>query len=246
MNAKLQQVLAYAALGIKTIPLRGKVPFLTDWPNRASVDPDTLKQWHASGRYNIGVPTGSANNMLVVDFDDRAIASAFYRRHRGKLKTCVVTRRGLHVAFRPPADTWPSSTFPGGDLKSDGGQVCWPVSEVQGHVYRFLDGHGLVPPSELPLFDPDYLPKSGKRPITRKPVGNVAAYVMKVQSIQGQNGSHGLVRACAICRDAGLTESDAMLVLLKWNDQTDRVSPPWPPEDIARACHRMYAGAVPL
>lgn len=81
--------------------------------------------------------------------------------------------------------------------------------------------------------------EQARREVVRKQVNNVRAYLAKVVSIEGQHGSHGLVRAAAICRDAGLSESEATIELLHWNS-LPVVSPPWPHEEIARAVTRVF------
>ncbi len=71
-------------------------------------------------------------------------------------------------------------------------------------------------------------------------LGRLRSYLAKVESIQGKNGSSGLVRAVAICRDKGLSEAEAMIDLLWWNQQSV-VNPSWPEREVARAVTRTYA-----
>jgi hypothetical protein len=81
----------------------------------------------------------------------------------------------------------------------------------------------------------------GRRPhgLTRATVRNIDSYLAKLESVQGSNGSAGLVRAAAICRDAGLPESAAMQKLITWN-QGPTVDPSWSMEELGRAITRVY------
>ncbi len=78
---------------------------------------------------------------------------------------------------------------------------------------------------------------------SRTRIRNVASYLKKVESIQGQNGSAGLVRAAAICRDNGLSEAEAMAQLAEWN-HGPAVTPAWSLDELARAVTRIYAMAT--
>jgi hypothetical protein len=98
---------------------------------------------------------------------------------------------------------------------------------------------------DVPAFDPEWLQEmqqSVREPhrLTRGQVRNVDAYLSRIESIQGQAGSRGLIRACAVCRDAGLTETEAMGKLMLWNSGPT-VNPSWSTEELARAVTRTYA-----
>lgn len=252
---RLRQALEFADNGFSVIPLAGKVPFMDDWPVLATTDQHQLRDWFASGKRNIGVVTGEKNNLLVADFDEKKAAREFYAKHRTILKTIVETRRGAHFAFRPAEPDWPGGKLyvdgqVAGDIKAQGGQVCWPNSSVPFddengagvHHYRFVAGHGLVPADDLPVFDPAWFPKplAAIRTITRGEVREAIRYVMRIQSIQGAEGSRGLVRAAAILRDSGMSEAEAMVVLIDWNKQSDRVVPEWSLPELARALKNTY------
>jgi len=91
---------------------------------------------------------------------------------------------------------------------------------------------------DVPYFDPKWIGEE-KRPITRDAVKRIRGYLAKVESIEGKKGSSGLVRAAAVCRDAGLSEAEAMVELLWWNEQSV-VCPHWSHIELARAITRTY------
>lgn len=212
------------------IPLREneKRPLEKDWPNKL-YPLEELSDW----RGNIGLPTGEPNNVMALDFDDKEAARQFYRKHKDIIRTINVTKRGAHFLFE---GSGPTRKFEHGDIKGDGGYIVIPKSQVNGFTYWFPEGHGL---QELCPFPEElFLTPSTSKIITRN-IKDVRAYLSKVESIQGRSGSRGLVRAAAICRDAGLSASEATIELLEWNDGPT-VCPKWDHADIARAVTRTY------
>jgi len=249
-NPEVEQLRQYSDLGFKTIRDRGKVPIDEDWPNKGTTDFQTILGWHQEDEINPGVLTGAVNRLLVLDWDVKHLARQFFACHRELLQSAVMveTIRGIHMAFQPPEKNWPSSKFyyngeQAGDLKADGGQVCWPIAHIGTHVRNFVEGYGLVASEKMPVFDSDMVDlRSAQRPaITREEVRDAVRYLMKIESVAGQEGSRGLVRACAILRDAGLSEAEAMVHLIEWQEKSGRVSPPWPLPALARALKNTYA-----
>src|SRR5206468_4058435 len=150
----------------------------------------------------------------VLDFDDPALAAPFLEKRNEIITTVVSTPSGgKHCYF---SGTTRNRQCEGFDVKSDGGYVVAPPSIG----YSF--DSPLVAPRNMNPFPEDYLaeydaihfPKAGHA-ITRE-VRDAARYVMSIES-HGSRGSKGLVRACAVLRDAGFTEAEAMVVLIKWN-----------------------------
>jgi len=204
------------------------------------MDLDMVQDWHG----NIGIVCGAiSGNLIVMDFDQKEPAREWYKVHRNVLKTIVETRRGAHFYYRWDGEGAPPlCTFEYGDLKGEGSYVVAPPSTVfdpdtkTRWTYRFVSP--LVSASELPVFNPEWVPKSAGKAITRE-VRDAIKYVMEVESIQGQHGSNALFRACAILRDAGLSESEAMVHLMDWN-ASGKACPPWSPRELARACSNSF------
>ena len=125
-------------------------------------------------------------------------------------------------------------------------------------TYRCLEEHPLVPVCELPEFTDKVLntiesvksanPREqtigAKRAIIRGKIRDALAYVMKIDSVQHQYGSNGLVRFFAVLRDAGYTEAQAMAAAVQWN-QSGKAVPPWSLDELATACSNTFAKEGP-
>jgi hypothetical protein len=208
---------------------------------------------------NVAFVTG---DLVVADIDEKAAAEAVYQRLKPILKTCCETRRGRHLYFKAPCPGLPGRKLEHGDLRIHGGHVVTPESVVYDAkaktrwTYHCLDGHPMVPVDELPVFTDEVLNMietvpgveqsiQRKRAITRGKVKNALAYAMKIESIQGQYGSNGLVRFFSVLRDSGeFTEATAMAAALEWQ-KTGRVVPEWSLEELARACSGTFAKKTP-
>lgn len=241
----IEQAGEYERMGYHPIPLAsGSKSPLAGFPLaehfQRNVPIAEISEWfYRAG--NLGLVTG---DLVVVDYDRNVEdARKFYRRLKGVLRTISLTKRGVHFLFKAPCPQFPSGNFEHGDLKASRGYVVEPRSVIDGWKYEFADGHGLVPFDELPVLQPDMVkvePKQDSRTITRDTVRNAVAYVMTIESVQGRHGSKGLVRAAAVCREAGLTEAEATVVLIDWNNSGKAV-PPWSLTELTRAISRTYA-----
>lgn len=174
----------------------------------------------------------------VVDFDVIEQAREFWKRYRD-LCTCIVRtpgRPGIHFHFRGETR---ARKFEHGDLKSGpNSYVVVPPSRTDAGTYLWISQGELLP------FPEELFPAKQKE-VVSKVIHDVRAYVMTIESHQGSHGSAGLVRAIARCRDAGLSESEATVLLQEWN-LSPVVSPPWPIPDLTRAITRIYSkGGAP-
>lgn len=194
-------------------------------------------------RFNIGILTG-ASGLVVVDADSREAARELYRR-LPKTDMMTKTANGGHFFYRSPdQELGPrvKVVVQGvvADIRAGASYVVGPGSiHPTGKLYERIGEW-----SEPPVFDPKWIEQSvnGTRQITRGKVNRVDRYLAKIESIQGENGSSGLVRAAAVCRDNGLSESEATVALLKWN-RLPVVNPPWSEGEITRAITRLYERA---
>lgn len=205
----------------------------SDWHDRASGDPVVQEGWIKKG-LNVGFLV-EENGRVIVDFDDKEACSRFMEQYPELCTVVVETRRGFHLHFSGKAKT---TKFAFGDIKGNG-YCVFPPSVVEGYQYRFITNGALLsfPPQYFPVIQ-DVRESAGL--LTRGPIANVKSYVMKIQSVQGQNGSSGLIRFIAICRDHGMSESQTLLWLLEWN-KTTNVQPAWPDNDLARATTRVFS-----
>jgi hypothetical protein len=137
----LTAALDYAARGWRVIPvLPGtKRPRGQEWQLRATTDAGTLTSWWGSGEDGIGIATGPASGIFVLDVDitgdkagDETLAEleALY----GQLPDTLEVRTGSggrHIYFNWPQghdirNDASSRLGPGLDIRGDGGQVVAP------------------------------------------------------------------------------------------------------------------------
>jgi hypothetical protein len=221
------------SLGYQLIPLVGKRP-AGEWKDLQS-ERKELKGW--SG--NVGIVTGKISGCVVLDCDSEE--SYDWARGQGFRSPMVVrTARGWHLYFRYR----PIGNFVrvGGrllDIRGDAGYcVCPPSVHSSGVRYEWKAGP--VPPDQLPEL-PMIEPLRQQQTLTQGRVQNLTAYLAKIESVEGRNGSAGLVRAASVCRDSGLSPAVAMAELVKWNS-SPAVRPPWTRADLARAVDRVFKG----
>jgi|DEB0MinimDraft_10_1074344.scaffolds.fasta_scaffold08980_5 hypothetical protein len=147
------EVLALADVGFAVIPLRpgGKEPLAGSHGSReASRDERQIGVWFDDHpERNVGIVTGAPSGFLVIDYDAyKEEADASYKRlmeQTGwRLTGLVATtpRGGYHYYYRIPAGhsfrSGPLPGYPGIDVKSDGGYVVAPPSEVGGRRYQWV------------------------------------------------------------------------------------------------------------
>lgn len=155
----LEAALAYARKGWKIIPLHwptpgggcscrradcdriGKHPRFKDWQQLATTDEATIRAWwRAAPQANIGILTGQASGLLVLDVDEGG-ADAI-EDYGGFAETLwCQTGNGAHHYFAHPGGHIPNAVkfAPGLDVRSDGGLVVAPPSRhANGSSYQWL------------------------------------------------------------------------------------------------------------
>lgn len=137
----------------------GKHPHITDWPNQATTDPTTIRQWWTRWPgANIGVATGKASGLVVLDVDPRHGGDDTLREletQHGALSPTVEALTGgdgRHILFRYPGYSVKSGASvlgPGLDVKADGGYiVAAPSLHASGRRYAWeVSSH----PDEVPI-----------------------------------------------------------------------------------------------
>lgn len=164
----LEYALAYAALGWPVLPLwwsdgeagevcgcpngaackskPGKHPLGAEVPHGykdATTDPAQIEAWWTKWpKANIGIATGAASGIVVVDVDPRNGGDDTIRAleaQYGKLKSKIVTKTGgggWHVIYQYDGRKLPKTLGAGIDLKGDGGYIVAPPSVTRGR-YSF-------------------------------------------------------------------------------------------------------------
>ena len=131
MNA-LEHALALAAQGIPVFPcLANKRPACHAGFKDASRDPATIRTLFATPTAElIGVPTGAASGLDVLDLDPRHGSDSWWEEH----SECIPPTRahqtrsgGTHLLFkhRPGVRCSAGAIAPGVDVRADGGYVVW-------------------------------------------------------------------------------------------------------------------------
>jgi hypothetical protein len=159
VNRSLMERMArwYAAHGLRTLPLRPftKLPLLPQWPERATTVAATISEWWSRWpTAGIGIATGAASGVIVVDIDPRHGGDdtfAALERANGEAPPTwrCLTPGGLHLYFRHPGGHVGNRAglWPGVDLRGDGGYVVAPPTMLaDGRGYCWEAGHG---PHEL-------------------------------------------------------------------------------------------------
>ena len=245
---------------------------MKDWPNKATVDPDTIAAWWRREPYqNIGIATG--RGILALDFDckagKRGLESLAALEKFG-LPTSWMTRTptgGRHVLVRlPEGVAAPTNTdqfkvrgleLPGVDLRGDRGFIVAPGSTINGVAYEVLS-EGPIPPAAQWLVEAiQHASKTtgNHEAVDRNPlVGlddpSAIARAIKYlrgpapKAIEGDGGDAATFRVAARLRDFGLSDEVAFELLSEHWNETDKASPPWDPEDLRRKVANAYRYAT--
>jgi hypothetical protein len=128
---------ALAGRGMAVFPCipQGKTPACSHGALDATTDIGAIDQWWiADPERNIGVATGAASGIFVVDVDDAEAALGKLEAEHGALPPTVevITGRGRHLWFRLPADqeirNSAGRVARGIDIRGEGGYVLTPPS----------------------------------------------------------------------------------------------------------------------
>lgn len=141
-NNTTEQALALADQGFAVFPLvyGKKIPATKDGFYSATKDPDEIKKMFR-GRFNIGIATGGASGIVVIDVDSYKDNGEAFKSLCGALgelpQTLTVKTRagGWHFYFKLPDGLVIKSSngviAKGVDIKADGGYVVAPGSYVE-------------------------------------------------------------------------------------------------------------------
>jgi hypothetical protein len=137
--------LRHAALGHRVFPCHGKLPRTPHGFLDASADPAQVTTWWERWPdANIGLTTGSAARLVVLDVDGEAGRTAL-RGRTIPVTQVVETARGWHYYFAYPDRPVRSrvGVLEHVDVRADGGYVIAAGSvHESGAVYRYADGLG--------------------------------------------------------------------------------------------------------
>lgn len=154
-NELLKAALDYAGRGWPVFPCvpNGKAPITENGFKDAVVDEVQIRRWwKGNPNANIGIATGSASGLVVVDVDVRdgkpgmesllELAPAGWETLQG-----VSWSGGYHYFFLHPGHPLgcKNGLLPGLDVKGDGGYIIAPPSRIQNETYRWRNDSEIAP-----------------------------------------------------------------------------------------------------
>lgn len=123
-----------------------KIPITSDGFKSASKESSTVMRWWGRNpKLNIGVATGVVSGVTVVDVDVKNNAPGMdsIKLIRGltpKTFTVETPSGGYHLYYHSEGPIRSRNKFlPGIDIKSDGGYVVGPGSEIDGKKYKITN-----------------------------------------------------------------------------------------------------------
>jgi Bifunctional DNA primase/polymerase, N-terminal len=152
VNARLDAALALARNGFKVFPIRAnsKEPAIKNWQTLANDSPELISKWWGEEfpNANIGIST---EGLCVIDVDPRNGGNGSWDalmmvEDMPDTATSQTQSGGVHHIFKlPDGLTVPKSRSKLGkgiDIKSGGGYIVAPGSEIEGRPYKWFDKFG--------------------------------------------------------------------------------------------------------
>ena len=164
--------MGFAKAGYRIFPCtQEKVPLISSWPQNSTNEPDKIEAIFANPLASlIGMPTGGANGVCVLDIDQPKKVGAVggfpwleLNKHKLPETRVVQTQNaGLHYYFRhiEGLKSTAGKIHAGVDLRAEGGMVI-----VGGYGYEIINS---VPLDQLPSFPLEILSDDYSRPSQRQ------------------------------------------------------------------------------
>lgn len=242
-SGALDEALRLHALGLRLVPLNGKVALRRNWP-KSNLTAREIRSWHDGG-VNWGIITGEP--LIVLDTDSEA-AEEWVRDKKIESPVMVLTGRGgRHRYFHcPPGESIHSRTrihqIGGLDLRGWHSYVvaAGSIHRVTGRPYAYFPGRALHSLTALPIFDPRWIideppphPVRGSLLIpSSMRIRDVRRYVHAIPSIQGQGGDRACFTVACLLVEAGLAEDQMFYEMQAWNREC--AFPPWSQKELMR------------
>lgn len=237
-----------------------KRPAVSGWQEKATQDMSLIEDWFLHSDFNIGISTskfGDGKAVVVVDVDDkgdkRGSDELFKLELQGYEFPCTFEQAtpsgGKHLIYisDKPCKQGVSVLGPGLDIRSQGGYIVGPGSEIDGRKYAQINGHGTLSAA------PDWLVhKLGQAVRVERHAGvqldgvdsgrAVARAIEWLKTapaaIEGQGGDHTTFRVACQLKDFGVDEDTALTVLADhWNE---RCQPPWDEAELEDKIKNAY------
>ncbi|RVJ23443.1 bifunctional DNA primase/polymerase [Sinorhizobium medicae] len=165
----MKAALSYASHGFRLFPVRpgSKKPYVRGWQSAATMDEAQIREWWKSWPdAMVGLPTGAANDLFVVDEDVRPYCDgrmAWENLHIADRTPLVETPSGgIHRYYKFNSSAWSgtdklelcntaSRIGPCIDTRGDGGYVVAPPSmNADGRCYQWTNGLDIASREPIP------------------------------------------------------------------------------------------------
>lgn len=267
--SRLQQALALAERGFHVFPCEanGKKPVITDFPNRATRDPEQITKWFTGNSYNIGISTtrfGDDKALCVVDIDNKngkngdaqLLALELEGHELPPSLEQSTPSGGRHIVYvtERPLKQGVDVLGSGLDIRSRGGYIVGPGSEIDDKPYRQINGHGHVVPA------PDWLVHRLGVDHARPALSGVVLagvdanrarsraieYLLTAPvAVEGDGGDSTTFKVACKLKDLGCNEELAFSLM--WSDWNAHCVPPWSTDDLwDKVVHAYKYGRDPV
>jgi len=210
---------------------------IRDWKEYQARTPEPweIRSWPE--RANVAIVTGEISRLVVVDCESRDDAVWFWR-NKGQTSMIARSPRGIHLYFRHPGHRIMNDqrVFNRYDVRGDGGYVCAPPSERAAGSYSWVLGP--VDQQVLPVFRDEWRPQRTRTYQTDRKIHHAEGYIRKIRAIAGSGGHSETYKVARILQEAGMRESEAMLVIQQWN--RTNAEPPWSERELLHKIQQAY------
>lgn len=258
---RLEQALALARRGFHVFPIKpnGKTPIIKDFPNRATRDEDVIRRWFEDDSRNIGISTsrfGEDQALCVVDVDNKGGKNGDAQILALELEGYELPASleqstpsgGRHIVYTTdhPLRQGVNVLGEGLDVRSRGGFIVGPGSEIDGKPYQQINGHGQLAAA------PEWLVHRlgvGRAEVAGgavvlagvdadRALGRALAYLKTAPiSVKGRGGDQTAYKVAARLKDLGCSQSEALDLMLSehWHNGCG-----WTPERLAQKVQHAY------
>lgn len=229
--------------GYSLLPLRwgAKTP-LVRWKKYESGHEEIERWLSRFGRPNIAIHTGRSG-IIGLDADTPEAVRWIEENCPATPMLAATPRGGLHAYYRAVEETLPMVDLFGIGLDVRAGRSILVASPSwsREHKRRWEWRGEVVPASELPELPAELLPRKPEQPAPRPPpqsgsprsvghIRDVTRWIMRVESIQGRNGSGQCFRVACRLADSGMGWDEAIAWLQVWNERC--AEPPWSEKEL--------------
>jgi hypothetical protein len=255
--------LELGAKGFSVFPIttNSKIPNLKKWNEKASRNPEDIKEMFSSYyKPNIAIHCSTFKDgyLTVIDLDvsekiDGVKAfEALCKKHSIppiKTKKVMTPSGGFHYYFRTrePVKNSASEIAPGVDVRSENGYVLAEKSQIDGKIYQQCDSYDQVAFMPEKLFELLSAPKPKAKPEKKTTIkldleANIKRATEFLQSekpaIEGLGGDEWTYKVSCKVRDLGISQNKCFeLMDQHWNG---RCEPPWDAEELEAKISNAY------